>query len=160
LARYSLNSAALSPTAKQIAAEAGLGPQCRNPFQSIVVRAVEVVYAIDEALRLIHDYERPARPFIDVPPRAGIGHGVSEAPRGLLYHRYEISDDGLIGSATMVPPTSQNQAAIEHEMAGLVAANLSLDDATLTSLCERSIRNHDPCISCSAHFLTLTIDRG
>jgi coenzyme F420-reducing hydrogenase alpha subunit len=160
LARYSLNSAALSPTARQIAAEAGLGTQCRNPFQSIVVRAVEVVYAIDEALRLIDDYERPARPFVDAPARAGIGHGVSEAPRGLLYHRYEISDDGLIRSATIVPPTSQNQAAIEHEMAELVASNLSLDDATLTSLCERSIRNHDPCISCSAHFLTLTIDRG
>ena len=99
------------------------------------------------------------RPFVDVPARAGVGHGVSEAPRGLLYHRYEISDDNLIRSATIVPPTAQNQAAIEHEMAQLVATNLSLDDATLTSLCEKWIRNHDPCISCSAHFLTLTIDR-
>ena len=124
-----------------------------------MVRAVEVVYAIEEALRIIADYERPARPFVDVPARAGVGHGVSEAPRGLLYHRYEIGDDGLVRAATIVPPTAQNQAAIEHEMAELVAANLSLDDATLTSLCEKSIRNHDPCISCSAHFLTLTIDR-
>ena len=87
--------------------------------------------------------------------RAAVGHGVSEAPRGLLYHRYEIGDDGLIRAATIVPPTAQNQAAIEHEMAELVAANLSLDDATLTSLCEQAIRNYDPCISCSAHFLTL-----
>lgn len=158
LARYSLNSAALSPIAREAATRAGLGPQCRNPFRSIVVRAVEVAYAVDEALRLIADYERPARPFVDVPARAGVGHGVSEAPRGLLYHRYEIGDDGLVRSATMVPPTAQNQAAIEHEMADLVGANLSLDDATLTSLCEKSIRNHDPCISCSAHFLTLTID--
>lgn len=160
LARYSLNSANLSPIAREAAADAGLGPQCRNPFRSIVVRAVEVVYAIDEALRIISDYQRPARPFVEVPARAGIGHGVSEAPRGLLYHRYEIGDDGLVRSAAIVPPTAQNQAAIEHEMAELVAANLTLDDATLTSLCEKSIRNHDPCISCSAHFLTLTIDRG
>ncbi len=159
LARYSLNSAALSPTAAAAAADAGLGIQCRNPFRSIVVRAVEVVYAIDEALRIIDDYEQPARPCVDVPARAGVGHGVSEAPRGLLYHRYEIGDDGLIRAATIVPPTAQNQAAIEHEMALLVAANLALDDVTLTSLCEKSIRNHDPCISCSAHFLTLTIDR-
>ncbi|MGX9791167.1 Ni/Fe hydrogenase subunit alpha [Mycobacterium sp. MMS18-G62] len=159
LARYSLNSAALSPVAREAAARGGLGPQCRNPFRSIVVRAVEVVYAVDEALRIIAEYERPARPFVDVPPRAGVGHGVSEAPRGLLYHRYEIGDDGLVRAATIVPPTAQNQAAIEHEMAELVAANLSLDDALLTSLCEKSIRNHDPCISCSAHFLTLTIDR-
>ena len=153
LARYSLNSAALSPIARQAAADAGLGAECRNPFRSIVVRAVEVVYAIEESLRIIDEYEQPPRPFVDVPARAGIGHGVSEAPRGLLYHRYEIGDDGLIRAATIVPPTAQNQAAIEHEMAQLVAGNLSLDDATLTSLCERSIRNHDPCISCSAHFL-------
>ena len=158
LARYSLNSAVLSPIAREAAAASGLGPVCRNPFRSILVRAVEVVYAIEESLRIITDYERP-RPFVDVPARAGVGHGVSEAPRGLLYHRYEISDDNLIRSATIVPPTAQNQAAIEHEMAQLVATNLSLDDATLTSLCEKWIRNHDPCISCSAHFLTLTIDR-
>ena len=118
-----------------------------------------MIYAIEESLRIIADYERPTRPFVDVPARAGIGHGVSEAPRGLLYHRYEIGDDSLIRSATIVPPTAQNQAAIEHEMSELVAANLTVDDETLTSLCEKAIRNHDPCISCSAHFLTLTVDR-
>ena len=159
LARYSLNSTNLTPAAAQAAAEAGLGAQCRNPFRSIVVRAVEVVYAVEEALRIIDEYQRPPRPFVEVPARAGVGHGVSEAPRGLLYHRYEIGDDGLIRAATMVPPTSQNQAAIEHEMGQLVGANLDLDDASLTSLCEKSIRNHDPCISCSAHFLTLTVER-
>lgn len=159
LARYSLNSALLSPVAAQAAHEAALGPVCRNPFRSIVVRAVEVVYAVEEALRIIESYDVPPRPFVDVPARAGTGHGVSEAPRGLLYHRYEIDSDGLIVAATMVPPTSQNQAAIEHEMGQLVAANLALDDAALTALCERSIRNHDPCISCSAHFLTLTVRR-
>ncbi|MBV9321285.1 MAG: nickel-dependent hydrogenase large subunit, partial [Mycobacterium sp.] len=159
LARYSLNSALLPSIARQAAAEAGLGDECRNPFRSIIVRAVEVVYAIEEALRIIAEYQRPPRPFVEVPVRAGIGHGVSEAPRGLLYHRYEIGADGLIRAVTIVPPTSQNQAAIEHDMAQLVAANLSLDDAALTSLCERSIRNYDPCISCSAHFLTLTVER-
>jgi sulfhydrogenase subunit alpha len=158
LARYSLNSTRLSATASQAAAEAGLGAECRNPFRSIVVRAVEVVYAVDEALRIIEEYQRPPRPHVDVTARAGIGHGVSEAPRGLLYHRYEIDDGGLIRAATMVPPTSQNQAAIEHEMGLLVGGNLSLDDAALTALCERAIRNHDPCISCSAHFLTLTVE--
>lgn len=159
LARYSLNSAALSPIARESALAAGLGTECRNPFRSIIVRAVEVVYAIEEALRLIDEYRQPPRPFVAVPARAGIGHGVSEAPRGLLYHRYQIGTDGLIKAAVIVPPTSQNQAAIEHDMAQLVAANLELDDAALTSLCERSIRNHDPCISCSAHFLTLTLVR-
>ncbi|MGO9031670.1 Ni/Fe hydrogenase subunit alpha [Mycobacterium sp.] len=158
LARYSLNSSALSPVARQAADDAGLGAQCRNPFRSIVVRAVEVVYAIEEALRIIDDYERPSRPFVEVPARAGVGHGVSEAPRGLLYHRYRI-EDGLIAAATIVPPTSQNQAAIEADLAQVVSENLSLDDSELTALCERVIRSHDPCISCSAHFLRLTVDR-
>jgi sulfhydrogenase subunit alpha len=157
LARFSLNSSALSPIAAQAAARAGLSAECRNPFRSIVVRAVEVVYAIEEALRIIDDYQRPLRPFVDVPARAGIGHGVSEAPRGLLYHRYQIDTEGLVSAATIIPPTSQNQTAIETDLARLVSDNLSLDDAALTTLCEKLIRSYDPCISCSAHFLTLTV---
>lgn len=160
LARYSLNSALLTPAAKQAAASAGLGAQCRNPFRSIVVRAVEVVFAVEEALRIIDSYELPARPFVDVPARPGVGHGVSEAPRGLLYHRYEIDDDGLIKTALIVPPTSQNQGAIEDDLARVVAAGSDLDDAALTSMCERTIRNYDPCISCATHFLTLTVRRS
>jgi sulfhydrogenase subunit alpha len=94
-----------------------------------------------------------------VPARAGVGHGVSEAPRGLLYHRYELDADGLIRTATIIPPTSQNQGAIEDDLRNAVSANLSLDDAALTGLCERTIRNYDPCISCSTHFLDLTVER-
>ncbi len=159
MARFSLNSSALSPIAAQAAAQAGLSAECRNPFRSIVVRAVEVVYAIEESLRIIGEYQRPARPFVDVPARAGVGHGVSEAPRGLLYHRYRIGEDGLVSAAELIPPTSQNQAAIEADLARLVSDNLALDDAALTALCEQLIRSYDPCISCSAHFLTLTVQR-
>ena len=127
-----------------------------------MVRAVEVVYAIEEALRIIDEYERPSRPFVEVPARAGVGHGVSEAPRGLLYHRYQIDDDGLVRPPRRSSrPTSQNQAAIEADMARAGSQRTStLDDAALTSLCEKLIRSYDPCISCSAHFLTLTMDRG
>lgn len=159
MSRYALNAAALSPIATQAAQRAGLSEECRNPFRSIIIRAVEVVYAIDEALRIIDEYQRPARPFVDVPARAGVGHGVSEAPRGLLYHRYQISSDGLVSAATIIPPTSQNQAAIEADLGRVVSENLELDDAALTDLCERVIRNYDPCISCSTHFLTLTVQR-
>ena len=160
LARYTLNSGSLSPVARQAAAEAGLGAQCRNPFRSILVRGVEIVYAVEEALRIIGAYQRPDRPFVDVPPRAGTGHGVSEAPRGLLYHRYELDGDGLIRAATIIPPTSQNLAAIEYDLRRVIGANLDRDDASLTALCERTIRNHDPCISCAAHFLSLTVRTG
>jgi coenzyme F420-reducing hydrogenase alpha subunit len=160
LARYSLNSRWLSPLAREAARAAGLGPACDNPFRSIIVRAVETVYAVEEALRLIAAYEPPDPPAAEVPPRAGAGHGVTEAPRGTLYHRYEIGADGLITSARIVPPTSQNQAAIEADLRAFAQARLDLDDAELTRQCEQAIRNYDPCISCSAHFLDVTVERS
>ncbi|MFC7728236.1 Ni/Fe hydrogenase subunit alpha [Actinomadura keratinilytica] len=159
LARFSLNRDRLPPIAAQAAADAGLGAECRNPFQSIVVRAVEIVCAVEEALRLISAYRPPERPHVPAAPRAGIGHGATEAPRGLLYHRYGLDAQGRITAARIVPPTSQNQAAIEDDLRRFVAARLDLDDAALTRACERAIRNYDPCISCSTHFLDLTVDR-
>lgn len=160
LARYSLNSDRLSPVAREAAAAVGLGPTCRNPFRGIVVRAIEVVYAVEEALRIIESYERPDEPSVEVRPRAGIGHGATEAPRGLLYHRYELDPAGRIISADIVPPTSQNQSAIEDDVTRVVRAHQHLDDHALQSLCEQTIRNYDPCISCSAHFLDFTWERA
>jgi len=160
LARYSLNFDALSPPAKEAAREAGLGPVCRNPFRSIVVRSVEIVYACDEALRLIGQYEAPERPFVEVVPRAATGHGCTEAPRGIPYHRYTIDAAGAISDARIVPPTSQNQAQIEDDLRGVVQRSLTLPDDRLTLRCEQAVRNYDPCISCATHFLTLHIDRG
>ena len=159
LARYALNGAQLSPLARSAAAEAGLGDTCRNPYRSVVVRAVEIVYAIEEALRIIDAYERPDPPAVPVVSRAGVGHGVSEAPRGVLYHRYRLDADGVIDDAVIVPPTAQNQATIEDDLRAVVAGHLELDDAALTALCERTIRNYDPCISCATHFLDVRIRR-
>ncbi|HEV2282053.1 MAG TPA: Ni/Fe hydrogenase subunit alpha [bacterium] len=160
LARYNLNFDALSAPATSAARDAGLGPVCRNPFRSIVVRAVELVYACDEALRLIGQYEAPPRPFVDVPARRATGHGCTEAPRGILYHRYAIDENGVIVSARIVPPTSQNQAQIEADLRDVVQQSLALPDDRLTLRCEQAVRNYDPCISCATHFLRLHIDRG
>ncbi len=160
LARYGLNSELLSPLAREAAAEAGLGAVCRNPFKSIVVRSVEMLYAADEALRLIEQYEAPDPPAAAIDLGAGNGAGWSEAPRGMLWHRYELNPDGTIATARIVPPTSQNQASIEQDVREFVAANLDLSDQELTWQCEQAVRNYDPCISCSTHFLTVRIDRG
>jgi len=160
LARYSLASAALRPVAREAARAGGLGAECHNPFQSIVVRAVELVQATDEALAIIEAYEQPDAPAIEVTPRRGIGHGATEAPRGLLYHRYEIDEAGTILDARIVPPTSQNQRAIEEDLRAVVERNRDLSDEQLTLRCEQAIRNHDPCISCATHFLSVTLDRG
>ncbi|MGA2454800.1 MAG: Ni/Fe hydrogenase subunit alpha [Solirubrobacteraceae bacterium] len=160
LARYALSSAQLRPLAADAAREAGLGPVCGNPFQSIVVRAVELVQACDEALAIIDRYEQPDAPAVEVVPRRAVGHGATEAPRGLLYHRYEIDEDGTILDARIVPPTSQNQLAIEEDLRAVVEGGLDLTDERLSLRCEQAIRNHDPCISCATHFLQLTVDRG
>jgi coenzyme F420-reducing hydrogenase alpha subunit len=160
LARYTLNHDRLSPLALQAADAAGLGPQCRNPFRSIGVRAVELVYACDEALRIIDAWDGAGESYVDVPPRAGTGHGVTEAPRGLLYHRYTLDGDGTIRDAVIVPPTSQNQPSIEADLRDFVQARLDLPTDELTRQCEQAIRNYDPCISCATHFLDLTVERS
>jgi coenzyme F420-reducing hydrogenase alpha subunit len=159
LARYNLAFDRLRPLAQTAASEAGLGPTCRNPFQSIIVRAIELVQACDDALAIISGYEEPDRPAVECRPRRAVGHGATEAPRGMLYHRYEIDEEGTILAATIVPPTSQNQLAIEQDLRGVVERHVGLPDEELKLICEQAIRNHDPCISCATHFLDLTVDR-
>jgi len=136
-----------------------VAPTCRNLFQSIVVRSVEILYACDAALRLIDAYEMPDQPAIAAQPRAGTGYGCTEAPRGILYHRYRLDDSSVILDAKIVPPTSQNQKAIESDLWRYIPERLNPPHAALTWQCEQAIRNYDPCISCATHFLQLKLDR-
>ncbi len=160
LARYNLDFDQLSPAAQQVAQEAGLERRVTNPYRSIVVRAVEVYYAVEEALRLIGEYVQPDAPFVPVEPRASTGQWATEAPRGLLYHRYRLRADGKIAEAKIVPPTSQNQPSIEEDLMSFVGDLLDQPEEALQHRCEQTIRNYDPCISCATHFLKLEIDRG
>jgi len=159
LARYSLAFEKLTPAARDLALEAGLGPICNNPFKSIIVRSVETLYAIEEALRIIDEYEAPKQSSVPHEVKAGEGSGVSEAPRGLLYHRYRLDDEGRITDAQITPPTAQNQLSIESDLRVVLEQNLELPDDDLSWVLEQSIRNYDPCISCATHFLKLTVER-
>ena len=159
MARYNVNFDKLAPMAQEAARAAGLGPRCGNPFKSIIVRAVEVLHACDEALRIIDAYEAPEQSAMDVRPRTATGYGCTEAPRGILYHRYRIDGQGVILDAKIVPPTSQNQKIIESDLWKFVPKYLDLPPDDLTWQCEQAIRNYDPCISCAAHFLKLKIER-
>jgi coenzyme F420-reducing hydrogenase alpha subunit len=159
MARYNLNFDRLPSRVQEAALEAGLGTTVNNPFKSILVRNVETLYAIEEALRIIRAYEPPAAPAVDAPERAGTGYGCTEAPRGILYHRYTLDEAGLIQDAQIVPPTSQNQKTIENDLRNFVQMALDLPDDQLTWHCEQAIRNYDPCISCSVHYLKLDLDR-
>lgn len=159
LARYNLNFDQLPSSVQKAAKEAGLGPVCTNPFKSIIVRAVETLYACEEALRILSEYEMPETPFVEVRPRAAVGFGCTEAPRGILYHRYRIDEQGTILDAKIVPPTSQNQKTIESDLWHFIPHNINLPKEQLTWKCEQAIRNYDPCISCATHFLKVEIER-
>ncbi|MEA2024425.1 MAG: Ni/Fe hydrogenase subunit alpha [Actinomycetota bacterium] len=160
LARYANNFEKLTPFAQEMALEAGLGTMVANPFKSIVVRAVEVLYAVEESLKIIDSYEQPTEPHVAYTAAEGEGHGATEAPRGLLYHRYRVHDDGRIADAQIVPPTAQNQLTIESDLRYVLERHLHLPDPELSWVLEQSIRNYDPCISCATHFLDLTVERG
>ena len=159
LARVNLNFARMGPDVTSVARETGIPWPNSNPYTSIVARALEVLYAIDEALRVIDAYQPPAAPAASFEVRSGVGRAITEAPRGSLYHAFETDQRGLIRSARIVPPTAQNQAQIEADLRELVPDLIQRGQAEAVHLCEMAIRNYDPCISCSTHFLKLEIER-
>ena len=161
MARYALNHDLLHPEARAAARAAGLPEVVRNPFRSIVVRAVEVVHAVAEAREILAQYRGDGPPSVpyDLARLPGEGASVTEAPRGMLYHHYRLRKDGRIASARIVAPTTQNQQRIEDDVRHVVERSVDRPDPELQDLCERAVRNHDPCISCATHFLKLDVVR-
>jgi len=160
LARLNLNHDRLPAAVRAPLDACGIAWPSRNPFHQILARAVEIHYALWEAVRLLDDYHEPAASRVAVTPRSGVGFGCTEAPRGLLWHRYELDEEGLVRNARIIPPTSQNQARIEQDLRlSIEALGLDRPDDELRQRCETVIRNYDPCISCATHFLDLRIKR-
>jgi coenzyme F420-reducing hydrogenase alpha subunit len=157
LARFNLNFDRLSPMCQDAAKIAGIAKGTRNPFKSIIVRAIETLYACEEALRIVKEYEPPSQPAVDVQPRPSVGYGATEAPRGMLYHRYRLDERGLVVDARIVPPTAQNLRTMEQDLREFVPPRLKMSTQRLTWQCEQAVRNYDPCISCATHFVQLDI---
>jgi coenzyme F420-reducing hydrogenase alpha subunit len=150
----------LHPRARALVTELGLPREVRNPFQSIVVRAIELVHAFADAVDIIDGYQPPERPYVEGAAKTGVGYGATEAPRGLLWHRYETSADGTVVTATIVPPTSQNQARIEADLRAIGPSLIAMDHGSATRRAEQLIRSYDPCISCATHFLDLRVEEA
>jgi coenzyme F420-reducing hydrogenase alpha subunit len=159
MARLNLNHDHLTALARQVLGDSRIALPLRNPFHGIIARSVEILYALEESLRLIEQYEPPPAPALPIVVRPGIGMACTEAPRGILYHRYEVDSDGIIREAKIVPPTSQNQSRIEQDLRQFMPRLLHLPDKEVAMACERVIRCYDPCISCATHFLDLDIRR-
>jgi coenzyme F420-reducing hydrogenase alpha subunit len=160
MARISLFPDKLHPLAQEALERYHLEIPVLNPYRSIVVRAVELVHAFAEAIDLVRKYDGADPPYLEAPLKAGVGVGATEAPRGLQYQRHRVDEMGIVQESRIVPPTSQNQARIEADLAALAPEILALDEGEATLRCEQLIRAYDPCISCATHFLKLEIDRG
>ncbi len=157
-ARIALDADGLHPLAAEALEATGLRDAIRtNIHRSIVARAVELLHACAEARDLIDAYRPPARAQVPWSPRAGVAAWSTEAPRGLLHHRYEMDDAGHVVHAQIVPPTSQNQGAIEADLAAFAPSVLDLPQAEAVHRLEMLVRAYDPCISCATHFLDLRI---
>jgi coenzyme F420-reducing hydrogenase alpha subunit len=158
-ARFNLNFEKLSATARDLAEEIGLELPVRNPFHSLIIRSLEIVHAFEEAVQLVEEYKQPRPSRTEIPSSftAGEGAHATEAPRGLLFHRYKVDEEGLITFARIVPPTSQNQPRIEADLWQYVPEVIQLPLEEATHRCEQLVRCYDPCISCATHFLKLDV---
>jgi coenzyme F420-reducing hydrogenase alpha subunit len=160
LARLNLNLDRLHPKVSTALEDSGIRFPSHDMHHSILARAAEILQALLDAAMILSDYEARDPAHVEVHPRAGTGRGASEAPRGLLWHRYDLDDRGLVGYARIVPPTSQNQPRIEEDLRiTLTQLGLDKDEETLRRAGEIAIRNYDPCISCATHFLRLRLRR-
>jgi coenzyme F420-reducing hydrogenase alpha subunit len=160
LARLNNNRDKLHPLASSTLDVTGLTLPLTNPFHGIVARSIEMLEATLEAIEIIEGYAPPAQPAADCQVHAGECVAATEAPRGVLYHRYRVSAEGLIEEAKIVPPTSQNQSRIEADIRSLLPSIIHKDDRQIAHACERIIRCYDPCISCATHFLKLSLKRN
>jgi coenzyme F420-reducing hydrogenase alpha subunit len=158
LARLNLNNQQLSPAARQALKDTGVELPLKNPYKALLARAIELVHFYEEAIQLINSYKPEGRSYMPLKLKAGEGSGATEAPRGLLYHRYKIDDQGLVTFAKITPPTAQNLPRIEADLFALAPKIVEMphEEATLTA--EHLVRAYDPCISCATHFLNLKVE--
>lgn len=164
LARFALNGKLLPENIQAAIEQYSIPLPCRNPFRSIQIRALEVWFACSEALMIVESLATGIKDTVcennaELQIRAGVGIGITEAPRGVLFQRYEVDDSGLIASCSIIPPTAQNQKQIEESILRFLNRNKCRNDEEYQTYAEQIIRSFDPCISCATHFLSLEVTR-
>ena len=157
LARFNLNGHHLQPLAAATAKSLGLERGCCNPYMNNVAQVVESVHIVERSLEILDELltagiqAETAR----VEPRAGLGVGAVEAPRGILFHKYELDAKGNCLQANMCIPTNQNHANIQQDLEALLPKIIDKEPDEIRLLMEMLVRAYDPCISCSTHFLNV-----
>ena len=152
LARVNINYAKLSEDAKAIAEEANIEFPCLNPFMHNIARAMELVHAFDDALKILEILDlAEAKPKVSYDVKSGFGAAVTEAPRGILYHAYKVDRNGLIEGAQIVTPTVHNVSSAEADLKSYIPTIAGKASNQLANLCNMLIRAYDFCLSCAVH---------
>jgi len=153
ISRVNLNVEKLPAEIREVLKKCGISPPIMNTRMGIIARSIELSYALHEAMRIIRVYEAPAEPSVRFEPREGEATWITEAPRGMLIHRYELDHEGCVKNCTLIPPTSQNLAQLEIDLRDFIQNHIGKPLDFLKKESEKIVRSYDPCISCSVHFV-------
>ncbi len=155
LARINNNFDALSEKAREVVDKSGIQFPSSNPFHNNFAQAIEMIQVAEEAGKMLASLEiKKEESEFEI--KAGRGIAVSEAPRGILFHEYEVGEDGKIKHARIITPTAQNLRNMEEDIKKLLPTLLKKSSENKIKLeLERLIRSYDPCFSCAAHFLRM-----
>ncbi|RLG20326.1 hypothetical protein DRN67_00280 [Candidatus Micrarchaeota archaeon] len=155
LARLNLNKQNLhSRTRKTIPKYLATFPS-NNIFHNNLAQAIEILNCIDSSIDAIESFDPKEEPKPELKPKASSGVGVIEAPRGTLYYKLKIDNEGKVLDANLVIPTAQNQVLMEKDVGRVVQNNLSKGKEFVQFEVEKLIRAYDPCMSCATHFLRI-----
>lgn len=155
MARLNINKDALHPDTKRDAAKALERFPSHDVYDNQLAQAIAILHSVDESIGLLEKTTFQKEPLIPIVPRAAVGVGVVEAPRGTLYHKLELDDKGIVKHGEVIVPTGQNQITIELDLKQFIEEHLDMDKDALSLECEKIIRAYDPCMSCASHFLKL-----
>lgn len=157
LARFNLNGQHLLPQAAAVAKGLGLVQGCCNPYFNSVAQVVESVHIVERSLQLVDELlsDGIQQEEAQVEAKAGVGVAAVEAPRGILFHKYELDKKGVCIGANMCIPTNQNHANIQKDFEAFLPQIIDREQDEIRQLMEMLVRAYDPCVSCSTHYLNV-----
>jgi len=153
LARLNLNFKKLNSEAKRVLNYSGIKFPCYNSFYNIFAQTVEIVHCIEEAKKILEKVldSRPKNISVSYKVKEGWGCAAIEAPRGTLYHAYQIDRNGKIRWANIITPTAQFVSNLEEDIKEFLPKTKRLSKKTQERKIKMLIRAYDPCITCSVH---------
>ncbi|MFA5142159.1 MAG: Ni/Fe hydrogenase subunit alpha [Candidatus Woesearchaeota archaeon] len=130
-----------------------------SPYMNNIAQAIEVHEGVRRSIEILENMKLKQESPKLITPKASIGVGASEAPRGILFHKYKFDKDGKCTYANITTPTSQNLLNLQESIKIYLPTILNKSKDEIKLELEKLIRAYDPCISCSTHFLELDLEK-